>query len=207
MGCAAAREDQWLLDQFPRDFMGLAADIGANDGISGSNTMALEHAGWQVLCVEPNPEFERCLRQYRELVVICACGSANQEAATFHVNLNNMAAYSSLQRHPNPVWSLPSGAKVHPAACDQEWMTIEVPVARLDHLLQLAGFERLDALSVDTEGTELDVLMGLDLKRWTPRAIICESWDDASPIVIDYLVRHGYRHVERRLVNNLFLKI
>lgn len=48
---------------------GFFVDIGANDGISGSNTYALEQMGWKGICIEPQPDVYRILKKYRK----CDC--------------------------------------------------------------------------------------------------------------------------------------
>ena len=76
---------------------------------------------------------------------------------------------------------------------------------RLDDCLTRAGFPELHALSIDTEGTELDVLKGLDLAKWRPKAMVVECWDAVNPIV-DYLKAFGYERVQRRVVNDFYLR-
>jgi hypothetical protein len=66
----------------------------------------------------------------------------------------------------------------------------------VDRLLSEAGFPRLDLLSVDVEGTELDVLKGANIGRWAPRCIIAEHLGDPSPIS-DYLAPFGYVFSEK----------
>jgi FkbM family methyltransferase len=193
---AAGGEDIWFLQQFPEGFKGYAAEVGAYDGISTSNTLLLEQKGWTVLCVEPNTWLEGQLRKNRKLVEICACSSADQESVDFHIHCEAPGAYSALKPvKDQKIW--------HPKP-DAAWDVIQVPVRRLDGLLKAHQFPRLDVLSVDVEGGEIDVLEGLVLSEWAPKAIIAESWDHVGPIV-PYLGDRGYRLVERREPNNLFL--
>ena len=48
---------------------GFYVDIGANDGVSFSNTYIFEQFGWNGICVEPLPDIFSKLRQNRK----CAC--------------------------------------------------------------------------------------------------------------------------------------
>lgn len=184
-------EDLWLAE-IDGEY---AAEVGAWDGLADSPTWELEKRGWKVLCVEPNPGLEATLKQNRRLVAMYACGENDSENQPFHVYHNNSASYSSL----NPVtksqmWQPTPGAK---------WSIEMVGVRRLTRLLEEAGFPRIDALSVDTEGTELDVLKGLDFDKYRPKRIVCEAWEDGLPIE-SHLADKGYRLVERRDVNLLF---
>lgn len=193
---AGGGEDLWFLKQFPEGFQGYAADVGAYDGVGTSNTLLLEQKGWTVLCVEANPYFESPLRGSRKLVELVACGSVDQEQADFHVHREAPGSFSALKPiKDQKVW--------HPRT-DAIFDTIQVPVRRLDGLLRKHQFPRLDVLSIDVEGAEIDVLEGIGLAEWCPKAIVAESWDHIGAIV-PYLGERGYRLVERREPNNLFL--
>jgi hypothetical protein len=47
---------------------GFYLDIGANDGISGSNTYIFEQIGWNGICIEPQPDVYKILKKYRNCV-------------------------------------------------------------------------------------------------------------------------------------------
>ncbi len=75
-----------------------------------------------------------------------------QVAAIFHLAGGEAGPHSSLNREeidPNSV----SGR------------SIEVTLATLDQLLDKYQIDAIDLLSIDTEGTELDILRGLDLSQ------------------------------------------
>ena len=50
-----------------------------------------------------------------------------------------------------------------------------VPVRTLDSILDEHGVTTIDFLKIDVEGSEGDVLAGVDLLRWRPRVIVIES--------------------------------
>lgn len=49
------REEEAIVNYFGKDFKGKFLDIGANDGVTLSNTRALAEAGWCGVLVEPSP--------------------------------------------------------------------------------------------------------------------------------------------------------
>ena len=52
--------EQQIIANYFGNFKGTFADIGANNGVTLSNTYALSLAGWYGLCVEPAPSaFDR----------------------------------------------------------------------------------------------------------------------------------------------------
>lgn len=192
-------EDEYLVTRFPEGFRGCAAEVGAWDGQQGSVTLALEQDGWKVLCVEPNPYCEESLKQWRDHFVMAAA-SDYDGVGTFNIcsSGTNMPAYSALKPIiDHPVW--------HPGP-NELWRAIEVRVARLDTLLEEAGFDHLDAATIDVEGGEMDVLKGFDLERWKPKVLVIEQWNEDNPIR-PYLAERGYRFDERLYVNDCFIRL
>lgn len=157
----------WIADQFPDGYRGYAVDIGASDGKSVNSTWGLEKENrWTVLSIEPNPEFAPALRKERAFVEVCAVGSEIRDRAIFHVNQDNPEAYSALLVDRKRA-ALGSGP----------WVTIEVRVESLERLLRKWEFPRLDALCIDAEGAERDILAGFNLGRWLPRVLVLECWE------------------------------
>ena len=190
---------QWIIDQFEPGYRGWCVDVGASDGISISTTWSLEKVHyWGVLCVEANPDFGPALKQRRMWVEMCACSDRSADSAEFHVNEENPESFSALKIAEHPLvrkWADPQKAGL-------PWKKIRVPVKTLDELLAKWEFPRLDALCVDVEGGELEVLKGCDLERWKPRVIVSEAWDSGHEY--PYLYKHGYRMVARNVHNDLY---
>jgi len=54
---------QWHTDKiiesyFPNQKYGICIEVGAANGIKGSNTKYFENLGWNVLCIEPNIKYK-----------------------------------------------------------------------------------------------------------------------------------------------------
>lgn len=182
--------NQWILDQFPKDYRGYALDIGASDGISSNTTWTLEKRhGWTCVCVEPNPRWHDRLLKERAFVERVACDD-HPGSGVLHVNGINPEAYTALRVAHDVGVRSPVG----------DWKDISVPVTTADLILKKWGFPKLDALCIDTEGTELEVLKGCDLNRWRPKAVIVEAWDQGQHD--EYLKE--YRRVGRSEENDLY---
>lgn len=180
---------------FPPDFRGRAIDVGASDGVTVNSTYLLEKLyGWTVLSVEANPSYTSYLQANRALVEMCACGSNPQTSSPFHVHLDNPEAFSALERVKHPMTK---------PKHDSKWGVIKVPVRTVNQLLAKWEFGRLDALCVDTEGTEIDVLKGFDVERWNPMVIVVESWDKDGPTQ-EYVRNLGYTQVDTLVQNYVF---
>lgn len=72
---------------------------------------------------------------------------------------------------------------------------VEVPARTLTSILEEARVARVDLLSLDVEGHEVSVLMGLDLERFAPHYILVET-NDAEE-AIEELLGSRYELVER----------
>lgn len=177
---SSAGQEQWVFNNLPLD-SGYAIDAGANDGWFNSNTIAAEVRGWTVLCIEANSEYEDVLRKRRTLVEICAAGAASQDDAYFYVNPAAPMSESSLRYSDSKHF----------------YNRHIINVRTLDQLLEKHAFPRLDLVSIDVEHTELDVLKGLDIGHWLPKAFIVESVaDEDQQAIAAHLAPHGYRMVE-----------
>jgi FkbM family methyltransferase len=180
---AHAGGDEWILSQFPAGFRGYAVELGAHDGRYISNTFLLEERGWTVLCIEPNPAHEAELRKNRRLVLTCACNETPSEQATLHT-------YSG-------VHNLTQTSLVNPG--DGQ---VTVAVRTLADCVDKAGFPRLDVISLDVDGLELNILKGADLARWHPTVIVVEN--NAGDPLKQYLTGFGYAYIEMRGHNELW---
>lgn len=184
-----------IASYYPPGYRGHAVDVGASDGQSVNTSYGLEVVrGWTVLSVEPNPEFWEWLELHRRPVERCACADFTG-SATLTINVDGPEAYSTIGEVPAK-----GLAQYH------DWKQIEVPVRTVEELLAKYEFPKLDLLCVDTEGTELSVLKGVDLKKWRPKVIVTECWELSGPID-GYLADLGYTKISRiqpETVNDLF---
>ena len=65
-------EDVFIKTLFPNINNGICIEVGAADGISGSNTKHFEDIGWKSLCIEPIPSyFEKCKTNETSKDLIC----------------------------------------------------------------------------------------------------------------------------------------
>ncbi len=177
---------------FPNGYRGHAIDVGAADGVSVNTSYGLEaHRGWMVLSVEPNPEFLPVLLKERTWIEKCACSNF-RGTATMHINVQTPEAFSTIGPQPNVTGN---------PFCD-EWKDIEVRVDTLDNLLAKWQFPKLDVLCVDTEGTEPQVLDGIDLERWKPKVVVLEGWTKGMHDA--YMAERGYKPKFYSYFNTLY---
>lgn len=169
---------------------GYFVEVGANQPQALSQTFALEQRGWTGVLVEPQPDLADELRRRRSAKVFAEACTSSRNAGS-RMTLHLAGGHSSFDRNLNL-------AEVKPHAA------ISVPTRTLNQILTDAGAQNIDFLSIDVEGHELDVLDGLDLKRWRPRLILIE--DLLLHLRLHrYLTRRGYRWFRRTGINNWYV--
>jgi hypothetical protein len=83
---------------------------------------------------------------------------------------------------------------------------------RLDRIIDKTKFKnkRIDFLSIDAEGKDIDVLRSLDFKRYNPRSICIEIWDSKKGYkkhkVYKFLNQKKYSLVSKKDENYIFIK-
>jgi len=181
---------------------GVCVEVGAANGIRGSNTLFFEKLGWRTLCIEPNPLYIEKIKDFRSEYVQCACGSKNQKSMPFTIfdigEKNIMSSLSSLCPDSRLL-------ETHDHVINSK-RTINVNVRTLDEILESSKFPTdIDFISIDTEGTELDVLKGLNLRKWNVSLLVVENnFDDAN--IKEYMGQQGYTKDARWKINDFYVK-
>jgi FkbM family methyltransferase len=177
-----------------REFLGrdpgIFVDIGANDPVKDSQSWALEQEGWTGLLVEPLAEKAQELRARRKAVVEeVACGPPELHGSLARLHVRGVFSTLTVERG--------DGGIVFEGERD-------VPVRTLDSLVEKAGIARVDFLSIDVEGYEVEVLRGATLGRIRPRLILVE--DKTRDFDLHrYLDRQGYKRVRRTGLNSWYV--
>lgn len=184
------------------DFPRVVIDVGANDGYHLSNSYPFVRDGWKALLVEPHPEvFKRLSALHaKHPNAICeevGCG-ARAATATFHLPKDPTGVGATACTDDND--------KMRLARSDTRQVTIQI--APLTDLLDKHRFPAdIGLLSVDAEGLDYDVLLGLDFARYRPRLIIMEEYtENASQFAArnEFLRRQGYQMVQAVGCNSLW---
>jgi hypothetical protein len=72
---------------------------------------------------------------------------------------------------------------------------VVVRVERLDAVLAREGLPfDFGILSIDAEGMDYQVLLGLNLSEWRPRLIVTEDYAATDKQKAEYLSAHDYQH-------------
>jgi FkbM family methyltransferase len=145
-------EDKWLAAQNDLPADGVFVEVGASTGLLHSNTYWLEQRGWRGLLVEADARNLDSVRRLRR-VPVEHCAAAHFDGVTRFVQHRDVTL-SGIQR------------------ADDEGTVVDVQARRLDTLLSAYKLGVPDLISIDTEGSELDVLDGMGELR--PKYLIVE---------------------------------
>ena len=185
-------EDLVLLKLLKFKTSGFFIDVGANDPILLNNTYLFYKLGWQGLNFEPIPELAEKFKQKRtrDMVVTKAMSNFTGEA-NFAAGINKYQVNSSLLSLNLPKQNM-----------------IKVSVDKLENILDEMKVKDIDFISIDTEGTELDVLEGLNLDKYRPTFILAEynTASKANDKLSLYLISKGYQPVFINTWNIIFSK-
>jgi FkbM family methyltransferase len=142
-------------------------DVGANDPEIYSVSMGFYNRGWSGITVEPDPAFAQMQRakRPRDLMVEAAITAEDRDAIPFHVV--DGTGLSTVD---------PDIARSH-ARAGYETHDVEVTTRTMDSILEEAGWRGSDIhfMSVDTEGSERDVLESINFGIWRPWILIVEA--------------------------------
>ena len=148
------RKVEPYLPQYP----GVFVEVGANDGISQSNTWVLEaYRGWTGLLIEPVDWLADMCESFRRSKTIRAVLTEFSREGE-HISFNDADLVTRIR--PGEVPS--SGSQV-------------VLARSLSSVLDEHSISNVDFFSLDVEGSEIDVLKGIDFDRHYFGAILVET--------------------------------
>jgi FkbM family methyltransferase len=178
-------QDLFVLSQLEFKRNGFFVEFGACDGLSLSNTFLLESEfEWDGILAEPARVWHESLRTQRRALISTKCvWSHSGETIMFNqtdaAGLSTIASFSQADR-----W----------APERLNGFQYDVESISLNDLLASAGApERMDYLSIDTEGSELRILETFDFSRYRFSVITCEhNFTPAREAIAALLTRQGY---------------
>ncbi len=182
-------EDILVWKYFGNKTDGFFIEVGANDPENLSQTRLLESNGWQGILVEPQSVCCEQLRRVRPRAHVfqVACGAPEQRGkALFQL-------------------SQQSSKLTTPGTGGQSESQVEVRVMTLDDILEQTPHPRIDFLSIDVEGFELNVLRGFNLEKHQPRLMLIEDNLPDRLKVHYHVTNRGYRLVKRTGCNNWYV--
>ncbi|NCA74621.1 MAG: FkbM family methyltransferase [Gammaproteobacteria bacterium] len=182
-------QDKFVAEHvFPGKEEGVFVDVGANDGVTLSNSYFFEtKRRWTGLCVEPLPDVFRKLQERRPKSFCENVCIANIEGTLDFAKVDGVDALSGIAE------KMDNRQKRRIVKEKGRVEMLRLPALRLQTLLERYGIDRIDFLSVDTEGAELDVVRSIDFER-TSVGVLCIENNSGRRDVRRHLERNGFAY-------------
>jgi FkbM family methyltransferase len=179
---------------------GFFIDIGAHDGITGNNTEFLEKLGWFGICFEPHPELFLKLEKNRNCEKYNYAIWDKEDKVNFlsidgQVDMLSGIVESYDHRHINRIQRELSsyGGKSQYLLVDSKKFS------------SVVSEKKIDFMSLDTEGSELQILKSIDFNDYDIRVICVENnYNDDE--LNNFLISKKYTLHKTFGVDQIYLK-
>jgi len=181
---------------------GFYVDVGANHPVRFNNTYRFYKEGWHGINIEPDPEnFEKIVKvRSRDVNLNLGVGKKSGELELYQFIPDTLTTFSKdeANRYRSEGYILRGKRKVG--------------VKPLSEIFdEYVRHKKIDFMSVDTEGFDLEVLKSNNWRRYRPKVVCVESRSfSSSPGSVDnrirsYLIRVGYREYLHTGVNSIYI--
>lgn len=196
--------EEQIIKQYFGDSIGTLLDIGANDGVTFSNSRGLIEQGWTAHLVEPSPKAYALL-------------------SSLYGDVENVYCHACAIMEDNGIFTLyESGAHV-PHGTDvalvstvnisdtKRWAKVtfdEVEVAGLtfESFKNIQEITHADFISIDAEGNDYCILSQINLSSIGCKCL-CIEWNskpELAKLYVDYCTKYGLREIHRNAENIIY---
>lgn len=200
-------EEKFILDFFNGNLKGTLLDIGANDGKTFSNSLALIEKGWDAILVEPSKyAFSKLMDLHKDRTtskikgINCAIATLNgqfilHESGPHLKDSSDFALLSTLKTDETIRWKEQG---VH----FTEELTDAITYEELE---KLTGKLQYDFITIDCEGLDYDVLCQIDLSSTKLLCIEFNSDEQKKKQILNYCEKFGMTKIIYQSGENLIL--
>ena len=181
--------DEILRSYFPDyKYKGVFFEIGAYHPIEINNSYHFEKNGWDCYCFEANSNLIPELKKYRKNVFNYAISNENKDNINFQICVQDTktCSFSALEiseDYKNYFFYDPS-----------EIINITVNQKTINSIIEneIQNLDKIDIVSLDIEGGELNCLYGFNLEKYKPKVLIIEDAFNNN-ILDEYMFKFGYK--------------
>jgi FkbM family methyltransferase len=187
--CSQLHQDLFVLSQLNFKTNGYFVEFGATNGITLSNTYLLEKRyNWSGIIAEPATCWHGELFKNRQCNIDtnCVWMESNKTLLFRETNTAELSTISSF-----------SDCDSHALERQTQPKQYEVNTISLNDLLAKYNAPRvIDYLSIDTEGSEYEILKNFDFSNYSFKIITCEhNHTPSRDLIYNLLTFHGYTRV------------
>jgi FkbM family methyltransferase len=182
-------QDLWVSYELDKKREGFFVEFGATNGLVNSNTWLLEKKyGWKGILAEPNPVWHPMLAANRSSAIDHRCvDSSTGKMVTFLTTDSSDPELSAIAEFA----SGDHFAEVRAQGTRMEIATVSLNDLLIDHKAP----SEIDYLSIDTEGSEFEILSRFDFSRHTIGLISVEQNGHTEAKIEALLAGQGYTRV------------
>ena len=197
-------QDKFIDEYFDKKEGLTFLDIGAHDGVSISNTFFLEkERKWKGICVEAQPSEFQKLKSNRDCTCVnVAVSDYNGETDFIYVEgYANMLSGISDDYNLSHMQRIRNEVSTYGGAIN----TIKVPVRTLQSILDEHNTHEIDFCSIDTEGSEFNIIKSIDFDKTEIKVFIIEN-NYGEKTIEEFLVEKGYYLYKKIEWDDVFVK-
>jgi FkbM family methyltransferase len=184
---------------FSPNYGGTLLEVGAAHPVDISISYPLRGFGWNIISVEPNPKFVEAFKAMNLPILPYAACAEDIGKTTFEVS-PNLVSCSAIK--------VKDAYRGYDGWTNSSYKVIEVEALTLDTILQKhhPELKSIDALLVDTEGWELEVLAGFNLEKFNPK-IVCLENVQSLPAYVEYMTSKNYKLDRKEEQDEFYIKM
>jgi FkbM family methyltransferase len=195
-------EDRVLAAIFKNHSVGFYVDVGAHHPCYLSNTQLFYLKGWSGINIDANPDCMVEFKRTRQQDINLTCGVGNSPG--------HLEFYDFQERALSTFDKNLSEERIRDGR--QLRRTISVEIRPLRNILadHTPSGKRIDFMSIDVEGFDLDVLKSNDWNRFRPRVLLVECLglelsDPCENATYNFLVAQNYRLLSKLINTTIFI--
>jgi len=188
-------------------YQGIFIEVGGATPEFLSMSKHFKDNGWRTIIIEPNPNFCKQHRDYENEIYEFACSNFDGFSNFTIVEQNVMAYGGIVTDHSFSSLSVKDEylEKTNFILNDDNHKIINVEVKKLDTFLSEIKLDKIDILSIDVEGWELEVLEGLNTDKIKCNLIVVENLFHNEEYNT-FMLNRGYRLVEKIEYNYIYTR-
>lgn len=197
-------QDKYINDNFFHNKRnGIFLDVGAHDGITLSNSYFFEkQLDWTGICVEALPDVFEQLQVNRH----CTCVNGAAWYEDCKKTFRKVIGYAEMLSGIVDTYDAQhvSRINVENQSHQGEYVDIEVQCYDLTKLLLNNNLTKIDFMSIDTEGSEPEILSKLDFDKINIQVLLVEN--NYNNQALRNMLSNHYNFVNRLQIDDVYVR-
>lgn len=195
-------EDSVLWKLFKHEDHGFYMEVGSMDGLRNSNTYVFELKGWDGICVEAHPAYAKLNKKNRPKSTVIHAAVSDKDGGNVEFFASPWGATSTLRED----FAHKLAAR-HKHTDFKQYKRMKVPVRTIASILEEHNVDKVDILSIDIEGTEMEALRGIDYSKCKPRVLIIErNFVSDVDEFQRFMKKQGYHFARKISINHFYCR-